>query len=141
MTTSEIRFENTNTFGNIEFLTGAANTVPSVKLSILNTGEATFASSVTANGFYQVSDIRYKNLVDREYDESVLRIKAITYTWKDLKQGNKKQIGYSAQEVQKILPDAVEINEEGFLSVNYIQVLVAKIEELENRLKQLEHGI
>jgi hypothetical protein len=91
--------------------------------------------AITASAFYQVSDIRYKDLVEKEYDENISEIKAITYTWKNKANGSKKQVGYSAQEVQKYLPDAIEKDEEGFLSVNYIQVLVAKIEELENKLK------
>jgi hypothetical protein len=36
------------------------------------------------------------------------------------------------------MPDAVNEGEDGMLSVNYIEVLVAKIAELENRIKQLE---
>ena len=37
------------------------------------------------------------------------------------------------------MPDAVNEDNEGNLSVNYIEVLVAKIAELEKRLKELEN--
>jgi len=36
------------------------------------------------------------------------------------------------------MPDAVSENKEGFLSVDYIQVLVAKVAALEKRVKELE---
>ena len=91
--------------------------------------------NVKATGFFNSSDNRLKDLVDYEYDVS--SIKPITYFWKDLRD-NKKHVGYSAQEVQKVMPDAVNEGEDGMLSVNYIEVLVAKIAELENRIKQLE---
>jgi len=98
-------------------------------------GAATFLSTVTATGFFNSSDNRLKDLID--YDYSVSDIKPITYLWKDGRD-NKKHVGYSAQEVQKVMPDAVNEDEKGFLSVNYVEVLVAKIAELENRIKQLE---
>lgn len=105
------------------------------RLTIASTGAATFSSTVTATGFFNSSDNRLKEIVD--YDYSVSDIKPISYLWKDLRD-NKKHVGYSAQEVQKVMPDAVNEDADGMLSVNYIEVLVAKIAELENRIKQLE---
>jgi hypothetical protein len=99
-------------------------------------GNTTFPGTVTAVGFYNTSDIRLKNVVDKEYNVS--DIEAISYTWKDETKGSKIQIGYSAQEVQKYIPDSVSEDENGLLSINYIQVLIAKIAELEKRIKQLE---
>jgi hypothetical protein len=96
---------------------------------------STFFGNVTAPGFFNSSDNRLKDLTD--YDYNVSDIKPITYLWKDGRD-NKKHVGYSAQEVQKVMPDAVNEDEKGFLSVNYVEVLVAKIAELENRIKQLE---
>jgi malonyl CoA-acyl carrier protein transacylase len=37
--------------------------------------------------------------------------------------------------------NAVNIDDKGFMSVNYIQVLVAKVASLEKQLKQLQNGI
>jgi hypothetical protein len=96
------------------------------------------SGNATAAGFFQSSDERLKDLVDYEYN--VESIKPITYTWKD-KEDKTRKIGYSAQEVQKVLPEAIIESKEGFLAVDYIQVLVAKIEMLENRLKKLEHEL
>jgi len=99
-------------------------------LRLANTGAATFASSVTATGFFQSSDLRLKNIISRDSD-------VIKFTWKD-NRDTKTHIGYVAQEVQTIHPDQVQKDDKGFLSVNYIEVLVQKIKDLENRIKQLE---
>jgi hypothetical protein len=91
--------------------------------------------AITASGGFFNSDLRLKDLTD--YDYNVLDIKPISYLWKDGRD-NKKHVGYSAQEVQKVMPDAVNEGTDGMLSVNYVEVLVAKIAELENKIKQLE---
>ncbi len=104
-------------------------------VTILGSGATTFSSSVTATGFFNSSDIRLKELVDITYDP--LGITLITYKWKD-GSDDKNHVGYSAQQVQEHMPDAVSENKEGFLSVDYIQVLVAKVAALEKRVKELE---
>jgi hypothetical protein len=91
---------------------------------------ATFSGNVTALGFFNTSDARLKNIVERDGD-------TIKFTWKDGRD-SKIHIGYVAQEVQEKYPDQVTKEEDGMLTVNYIEVLVAKIQELENRIKQLE---
>lgn len=102
----------------------------STALSIASTSAATFSSSVTATGFFQSSDLRLKDIISRDGD-------VIKYKWKD-KRDDKIHIGYVAQEVQKENPDQVNADEKGILSVNYIEILVQKIKDLENRIKQLE---
>lgn len=102
------------------------------------TGNMDVSGTVTASGGFFNSDIRLKDVTD--YDYNVSEIKPMNYYWKD-KRDEKKHVGYSAQEVQKVMPDAVNEDENGMLSVNYIEVLVAKIAQMENRIKQLENGL
>lgn len=106
---------------------GIGKTNPSTAIDVVG--------AITASGGFFNSDIRLKDLTD--YDYNVSDIKPITYFWKDGRD-DKKHVGYSAQEVQKVMPDAVNEGTDGMLSVNYVEVLVAKIAELENRIKQLE---
>jgi len=96
----------------------------------LNGTSAVFSSSVTASAFYQTSDFRLKNIISQDGD-------VIRFTWKDIRD-KLVHIGYVAQQIQNHYPDQVKEDNDGFLSVNYIEVLVAKIELLENRIKQLE---
>ena len=109
-----------------------------VRFTIAASGAATFSSTVTASGGFFNSDIRLKDLTD--YDYNVSDIKPITYLWKDGRD-NKKHVGYSAQEVQKVMPDAVNEDEKGFLSVNYVEVLVAQVELLNNRMAEMQKEI
>jgi hypothetical protein len=108
----------------------------SEKFKVTSTGAATFSSSVTATGFFVSSDITLKTLTQDKFDAS--KIDAISYKWKTDLNG-KTHVGYSAQDVQKYMPDAVNTDSNGKLSVDYIQVLVQKIAHLENKLKQ--HGL
>ena len=90
---------------------------------------------MSARSFVQTSDERKKDILDEAIPD-VSSIEPIVYKWKDAEDG-KKHIGYSAQAVEKILPDAVtETN--GIKALNYIEVLVAKIASLEKRIAILE---
>lgn len=101
------------------------------------TGSGTFSSSVTATGFYESSDIRFKNILSRTVSKDGFDM--ISYTWKpELKRDSSIHFGYVAQEVEKVYPSQVQTDEKGYKSVNYTEVLVKKIAELENRIKQLE---
>jgi hypothetical protein len=46
--------------------------------------------------------------------------------------------GVIAQELEEKHPEFVNTNDEGFKSVKYIDLLIAKIAELEARLEKLE---
>ena len=100
-----------------------------------NGGASYFGGSVTATAGFFNSDMRLKDLTD--YDYNVSDIKPITYLWKDGRD-NKKHVGYSAQEVQKVMPDAVNEGTDGMLSVNYVEVLVAQVSFLTKRIEELE---
>jgi hypothetical protein len=100
-------------------------------LTIASTGAATFSSSVTATSFFESSDRRLKNILRRDGDVAYYTLKADpTKT---------KHIGYIAQEVQATNPDQVKADEKGMLSVNYIEILVQKVRDLEKRIAELEN--
>lgn len=143
--TKQIQFDDGTTFGtgliasnNVIFQFNASNTdgyifknsAGASLLTMTQTGNATFLGSATATGFFNSSDARLKDVIERDGD-------TVKFTWKD-KRDDKIHIGYIAQEVQEKYPDQVNEGTDGLLTVNYIEVLVAKIQELENRIKQLE---
>jgi hypothetical protein len=109
---------------------GTGNAAPVNVADFKGDQSAVFYGSVTATGFFQSSDLRLKDIISRDGD-------VIKYKWKD-KRDDKIHIGYVAQEVQKENPDQVNADDKGILSVNYIEILVQKIKDLENRIKQLE---
>lgn len=125
---------NTNQLTNgAGYITGYSET--DTLQSVTNRGNST-SQNITAAGFFNSSDMRLKELVDYQYNVS--DIKPITYVWKD-NSDKRKKIGYSAQEVQKVLPEAVKKDGTGMFSVDYIQILVAKVHALELKLKK--HGL
>ena len=109
-------------------------------IAALNATSGNFQTTgnMAASAFFQFSDIRLKTVIPHQH-VSIENIAPITYLWKDPKKRASPQVGYSAQEVQKVMPYAVSVDDDGMMSVNYIQVLVAKVAELELKLKK--HGL
>ena len=99
------------------------------------TGAVTSSASISANGFFDTSDIRLKEVIDQSFDTS--SIKAISYKRRDMSDDN-VWVGYSAQDVREVMPDAVNENENGLLSLNYTQVLVNKVQALENEIAKMK---
>lgn len=101
---------------------------------------------VLANGPYNnTSDIRIKDTLEYDYS-AVDSLRAISFKYKDARDNGRVHVGYIAQEVQEVLPDAVYVQtdeegnevEDGLLSVDHVQVLIAKVALLEKKVKELE---
>lgn len=92
-------------------------------------GTGTFASTVTATGFIVSSDARLKEILDQDGD---------VYKYVLKSDPSQVRYGYLSQEVEKWMPEAVVKNAEGFGSVNYIDVLVYKVRQLEKEIKTLK---
>ncbi|MNJ83720.1 hypothetical protein D3C87_11420 [compost metagenome] len=118
-------------------------------------------SALAGGGYF--SDGRLKtNIVPLEGSlEKVMRLRGVQYTWAEnvvVKSGDQSislteglpkgpQIGFIAQEVEKVLPEVVKETSLGYkaleyhtltaLLVNAIQEQQAKIEELSNRLREI----
>jgi hypothetical protein len=98
-------------------------------------GNTSFPGSVTASSFFESSDIRFKNVLETNPNISALGIDVIKFTRID-DNTNAVRYGYSAQQVQGIIPEAV--TGEDKLSVNYMDVHTLKIASLEKRVAELE---
>jgi len=90
---------------------------------------ATFSSSVTATGFFESSSILLKDIIRRDGD-------VIYFKWKDNKD-EQLHIGYVAEEVEVNNPDQV-ITANGYLAVNYVEILVEKVRSLEKEVNELK---
>lgn len=91
------------------------------------------------------SDIRKKNIVDYldVSIEQIAKMPVFNFTWKEGKQGT--YLGTSAQEVQKIFPNAVSTMKDGYLAMDYGAAALAaavmtarKVVNHEERIRQLE---
>lgn len=105
--------------------------------------------AVSALGFNNTSDGRFKkdftdigNPLDK-----VLKIKGLYYWWKQKEFPERtftteKQIGFVAQDLEKILPEVVNTDAAGYKSVDYTKVvplLVEAIKELNEKVRLLEN--
>jgi hypothetical protein len=112
----------------------AANSSGNTLFIVRNDGVSTFSSSVTATGFFESSDKTIKTLIEDNYQaKGIESVTAKLY----LKNGV-EELGYFAQDVQAILPSAVSKGADGLLSLSYREVLVAKVQFLEQKVKELE---
>lgn len=100
------------------------------------TGAATFSSTVAAEGgFFDTSDARVKTNV-KEIDASDAdKVKLVEFDRTD-----KEHHGYGviAQELEKVYPEMVNTDDEGFKSVNYNELAMVKIKYLEDKVVRLE---
>jgi hypothetical protein len=92
------------------------------------------------------SDVRYKDEVAplEAGLDSILKIDAYKYFYKteefpEMNFSSEKQVGFLAQEIEKVLPEVVRTNDKGFKSVNYAQVtplLLQGIKDLNSVVEQ-----
>ena len=110
------------------------STSGNLRMTINNNGTQVNTSTITATNFILSSDKRLKENV------IPLPIKSINTEWRSfkLKTDDSYRVGVIAQELEVKHPEFVETDDEGFKSVKYIDLLIAKIAELEARLEKLE---
>lgn len=101
------------------------------------------------------SDVRYKENVEPLEDSigKIMSLTAMKYDYKAASFPNKnfssrKQIGLMAQSVEKVLPELVATDNDGYKAINYahltpvladaIKQLTKKIEVLEAKIEELE---
>lgn len=105
-------------------------------------GEVVFANSVessssitAAGGFFDTSDARVKANV-KEIDASDAdKVRLVEFDRTD-----KEHHGYGviAQELEKVYPEMVNTDDEGFKSINYNELAMVKIKYLEDKVARLE---
>lgn len=102
---------------------------------------------VRATNFFQYSDIRFKTNIEEITDalNIISNLHGKRYQWKsntkidESLSGGKKVIGLIAQEVKKIVPEAVLEDGDGYLSVNYTDMVPLLIEALKQHVRNCEN--
>ena len=128
-----------------------ADADPSVALHV--TGEGYFTSNITA---YYSSDISLKDNI-RPIESAIFKvqqIRGVEFDWNEksteLQQEKGHDVGLIAQEVEKVLPEIVQIREDGIKAIQYEKVVPllveaikeqqVTIENLTKRIELLENG-
>jgi len=103
-------------------------------LMLKTNGEAEFNNNVRADNFILSSDRRLKTNI-KPLNKS-MNLDFVEFEMN--KNKGEKRYGVIAQEVEEKHPELVFTDEEGMKQVKYIDLLVAKIAELEKRIAMLE---
>ena len=116
-----------------------------VESARFTTGSLTVIGDVIAFG--TPSDISFKENIQPIENalDKVEKLQGVTFNWKESDSilDIKQDIGFIAQDVQKVLPELVRENDNGKLSLRHqgiISVLTEAIKELSDRIKVLENG-
>jgi len=123
---------------------GIGTTAPTQRLHVV--GNGLFTGTVTAScGVLACSDIRYKTNVQSILNplEKINAITGVTYDWlvnEFPEKGftDQKQIGFIAQELEKILPEMVHTDEDGYKTVDYAKVTPVLVEAMKEQQTQIE---
>lgn len=119
--------------------------------STINPGTSSFNYSLSVNGwaagtgFISLSDKRFKKNIETIQSplSKILNTNGYTYNWnkefsKSKKLDDSKQIGFLAQDLAKVIPEAVVINGDGVYGVNYNAVTPVIVEAMKEQQKQIE---
>ena len=98
------------------------------------------------NGTINTSDRNMKkNMLAIKYGlKEVLKLKPVSYQWIDNIDLDKTHLGFIAQEVEQVIPEVINIGEDGSYGMNYaelVPVLVKSIQELAEKVRLLESRI
>ena len=111
------------------------------------------AASVVAAGdvvAYYTSDIRLKDNVEviKGSLDKIEGIRGVEFDWNEksnkLQQEKGHDVGLIAQEVEKVLPEIVQIRKDGIMAIQYekvVPLLVEAIKEQQNTIENLESRI
>ena len=116
---------------------GIGTSKPTEKLEVVG--------NVKASNFLNSSDARLKERVKPVLNsmEIVRKLNPVSYFWntEGVKQGgnaNVEQIGFIAQELEKILPNVVNTNSEGFKSADYTKIIPVLTKAIQEQQTQIE---
>jgi hypothetical protein len=127
----------TNTFWDIQANTNGTFHIDRGDVTaflLATSGAATFSSSVTATAFFESSDFRLKKIIEHNHIvDGIENLEAKLY-----EKNGKIELGYFAQDAEKLMPYAVTKGKDGFLTLSYREVHTAKIARLEKRVAELE---
>jgi hypothetical protein len=131
---------------------GIGTTAPSERLEVC--GNAKVVGQIIANssnlsaGVTCSSDIRYKKDITPLTNalNNIMQLRGVNYFWKTKEFPEKqfpdtKQIGFIAQELEKVYPEVVFTDKDGYKSVDYSRltpILVEAIKEQQKIIQQLQ---
>lgn len=119
-------------------------TTASVKLYVA--GDATITGKFNSNGIEETSDQRFKkNIVPLKGAlDKVMQLQGVTYNWRadefpKREFGSRTEIGVIAQDIEKVYPELVSTDVEGYKSVQYSHMVPVLLEAIKEQQALIEH--
>ncbi len=109
-----------------------------VGLSINGDGNANLSGTL-----YESSDLRFKKnitTINGSLDK-MMQLRGVTYDWIEKTKSQEQQIGFIAQEVEKVFPQLVHTDGKGYKAVAYakmVPILLQAIKEQQAEIKELQ---
>ncbi|MBT2161304.1 tail fiber domain-containing protein [Zobellia barbeyronii] len=111
----------------------------------ITTKKITVSGEIDAKKFNVVSDARYKKDIKALTNslDKILNLQGVSFNWEEndltgLNPPKEKQLGFIAQDVEKILPNAVSKDDSGHLSVDYISVIPLLVEGVKTQQEKIQ---
>ena len=118
-------------------------TAPTEKLSVV--GNICATGTITASQAGCGSDIRWKKNIEpiKNSLNNILLLKGIYYDWKteefpEKQFSTNRQLGFIAQEMQKVYPELIITDKQGYLSVDYQRFTVILLEAIKEQQKIID---
>jgi len=117
------------------FVDGATGTQGAETDTALSYNPST--NTLAAGTFNSTSDINLKKDIELIGDthEILSQIRGVKFTWKET---DKHSTGVIAQDVEKVLPELVDVSDKGIKSVNYQGLIGVLIEAVKYQQKQID---
>jgi hypothetical protein len=108
-------------------------------------GLVVYGTTYCTDGSWAGSDIRLKKNISTFQNalEKVMMMRGVNYEWrkdefKEKHFTDKPQIGFIAQEVEKVIPQIVTEGPEGYKAIDYSKMTVVLLEAIKEQQKQIE---
>ncbi len=122
---------------------GIGTTTPSYKLVVAGTIQQASSTNCSLgivtdvngvfNGCVASSRTLKRNIKDYVYNSSIIdQLQPVTYYWKDPNRGSGEKIGFIADDVKKVLPQAAVSGGDNLLAVDPNGILAVVVSELQN---------
>lgn len=100
-------------------------------------GDVAVIGDVAASAFLYTSDARLKTKIQPLDDvlNKILQLKPISFAWKNT---GRNDMGFLAQDVAKVFPELVRSDSEGYLSVEYGNLIAPLVQVVQDQQTQID---